>query len=89
MDPNSNSAWMCHHAAGTSAQRMLTALLLPSVGLGWALPWALPCSHRWPELHLPKKVLNVDARDQHSPGYNRAVIKLFLGNAPSPALQHQ
>lgn len=36
-----------------------------------------------------KKVLNVDARDQHSPGYNRAVIKLFLGNAPSPALQHQ
>lgn len=68
---------------------MLTVLLLPSMALRWALPWALPSSHRWPELHLPKTVVvNVDARDQHSPGHNRAVIKLFLGNGPSPALQH-
>lgn len=77
-------------AAGTSAQHMLTVLLLPSVGPLWALPWALPCSHCWPELHPPKPVLmNVDAKDQHSPGYNRAAIKLFLGNGACPALQHQ
>lgn len=40
-------------------------------------------SHHWPELHPPETVLmNVDARDQHSPGYNSAAIKLLLCNGP-------
>lgn len=34
-------------------------------------------------------LMNLGTRDQHSPGYNRAIITLCLGNGPSPALQHQ
>lgn len=33
-----------------------------------------------------KKVLNVDARDQHSPGYNRAVIKTVPWQCTKPCL---
>lgn len=75
----------CRDLSSAYAHRAASAQRGPRVGSAMGSSLLLLLARATPA----KKVLNVDARDQHSPGYNRAVIKLFLGNAPSPALQHQ
>ena len=74
---------------------MLAALLLPSTcgpQVGSATGSSLQGQALTTgQIYTSQKrvLLNLGARDQHSPEYTKAIITPCLGKGPSPALQHQ
>lgn len=72
----------CRDLSSAYAHSAASAQRGPQVGSAMGSSLLSPLARATPA----KKVLNVDARDQHSPGYNRAVIKTVPWQCTKPCL---